>query len=185
MTACQVNYTLCRLMSPDLPLSLDTERLARKGETIAGQYEVQDLQRLEGLLYDDTGVVRFNLEFTHDNDDNRSYIVGNIQANVNIICQRCLGSMPYNVDSRIYLGIVMKDANLSCLPDDCEPLVTENEPVSLRALIEDELILALPISALHAEDRCNATDIMADLKSSRNSTKPFAELKTLIRNSRK
>ena len=161
-------------MSPDLPLSLDTERLARKGETIAGQYEVQDLQRLEGLLYDDTGVVRFNLEFTHDNDDNCSYI-----------CQRCLGSMPYNVDSRIYLGIVMKDANLSCLPDDCEPLVTENESVSLRTLIEDELILALPISAMHAEDRCNATDIMADLKSSRNSTKPFAELKTLIRNSRK
>lgn len=171
-------------MSPDLPLSLDTERLARKGETIAGQYAIQDLQRLEGLLHDKSGEVRFNLEFTHDEDDHRSYIVGTIQANVNLVCQRCLGSMPYNVDSRVYLGIVLKDADLSCLPDDCEPLVTDNDPVSLRALIEDELILALPISAMHAENMCEAADIMADLKGS-DRTKPFADLKTLIRNSGK
>lgn len=171
-------------MSPDLPLSLDPECLARKGETVAGQYAIQDLHRLEGLLHDTAGVVRFNLEFSHDSDYNRTFITGNIQANVNVICQRCLGSMPYNVDSHVSLCTAMTDTELSCLPDDCEPLVTDDEPVVLQALIEDELILALPISAMHAENRCEATDIMAELESDTR-TKPFADLKTLIHNSRK
>lgn len=140
-------------------------------------------------MHDSTGVVRFMLEFSHDSEDDRTFITGNIQAKVQLICQRCLGSMPYYVDSHVSLCTVMKDTELSCLPDDCEPLVTEDGPVDLQALIEDELILALPISAMHAENRCEATDIMAELENdtmeSDNRAKPFADLKTLIRNSQK
>ena len=175
---------LCRLMSPDLPLTIEPKHLARKGETVAGQYAIQDMQRLGGLLHDQSGQVTFRLIFTHDDEKNITYIRGNIQAELNVVCQRCLGCMPYTVDNPVYLGIIGNQIAENELPDGCEPLNAVDEPVNLASLIEDEVILALPISAMHDENKCKATELLTEINSTKR-TSPFAVLKTLAEKSGK
>jgi uncharacterized protein len=172
--------TLCRLMSPDLPLRIEPKRLARTGETIAGQYAIQDMQRLGGLLYDNSGTVIFRLEFNFESKQNIPYIKGNIEAQVNIPCQRCLGGMEFKINNPVYLGIVSNQADYSILPDACEPLQLEAESIALQGLIEDELILALPISSMHKAEECKSTELLNEINDKSRSS-PFAALDKLNR----
>ena len=174
---------LCRLMSSDLPLTIEPKRLARKGATIAGQYAITDMQRLGGLLHDQSGQVTFNLDFTHDDDNNVSYIMGNVHVVLNIVCQRCLGLMNFTVDNPVYLGVIGNQEQAQNLPDECEPLLAGDKPIELSTLIEDEIILALPIAAMHDEEKCEATKLTNMNIAGKES--PFAILKTLTEKSRK
>ena len=171
-------------MSPDLPLTIEPKRLARKGETIAGQYAIHDMQRLGGLLHDQSGQIIFRLEFTHDTDQKISYIMGSIQANLNIICQRCLGSMELLIDNRVYLGVIFDQADAYQLPDECEPLITGEESINLSSLIEDEVILALPIAAMHKDNECKATELLTEINDTKKDS-PFSVLKSLAEKSGK
>ncbi len=172
--------TLCRLMSPDLPLTIEPKRLARNSETIAGQYAIHDMQRLGGLLHDQTGQVIFRLEFTHDEKQNIPFIRGEIKAQVNIQCQRCLGGMELKINNPVYLGIVADRAESLALPDGCEPLQIGEESISLQGMIEDELILALPISAMHNANVCKATELINEINN-KTGNSPFAALDKLTR----
>ena len=174
--------TLCRLMSPDLPLTIEPKRLARNGEIIAGQYAIHDMQRLGGLLYDQTGQVIFRLEFTYDKKQKIPFIRGEINARVNIQCQRCLAGMELKINNPVYLGIVTDRAETLALPDECEPLQIEEESISLLGMIEDELILALPISAMHSANVCDATELINEINN-KTGNSPFAALDKLTRKS--
>jgi len=174
--------TLCRLMSPDLPLTIEPKRLARNGEIIAGQYAIHDMQRLGGLLHDQAGLVIFRLEFTYDEKQNIPFIKGEIKAQVNIQCQRCLGGMEFKVNNPVYLGIVTDRAASLSLPEECEPLQIEEETVILHDIIEDELILALPISAMHNTNVCKATELINEINN-KTGNSPFAALNKLTRKS--
>jgi uncharacterized protein len=167
-------------MSPDLPLRIEPKRLARTGGTIAGQYAIHDMQRLGGLLYDDSGTVIFRLEFTFDQEQHLSLIRGRIEAQVIIPCQRCLGGMEFRINNPVYLGVISTRAEIPALPEECEPLQLEEESIALQGLIEDELILALPISAMHNAEECRATDLLNRIND-RSGSNPFAVLDKLNR----
>ena len=174
--------TLCRLMSPDLPLTIEPKRLARNGEVIAGQYAIHDMQRLGGLLLDQAGLVIFRLEFIYDDKQNIPFISGEIKAQVKIQCQRCLGGMELKINNPVYLGIVADCAESIALPDGCEPLQTGEASLSLQGMIEDELILALPISAMHNANVCKATELINEINN-KTGDSPFAALDKLTRKS--
>ena len=176
LTVWQVIAKLCRLMFSDLSLTIEPKRLARNGETISGQYAIHDMQRLCKLLHDHSGHALFSLVFTHDGEQRRFFITGDIKARLVVVCQRCLGGMEFGINSRVYLGIVDDMSEAARLPESCEPLLADPEPVSLLGLIEDELILSLPISARHDTRECMAEEINA-ISGVRNN--PFAVLQKL------
>ena len=172
--------TLCRLMSPDLPLRIEPKRLARIGETIAGEYAIHAMQRLVELLQDSTGKVIFRLEFIFDEGQNIPLIRGNIKARVNIPCQRCLSGMEFKINNPVFLGITTSVGDSVSLLDDCELLQLDEDSIPLQDLIEDELILALPISAMHKAHECKATELIDKIKD-KNRSSPFAALDKLNR----
>ncbi|KPJ94933.1 MAG: hypothetical protein AMJ53_04110, partial [Gammaproteobacteria bacterium SG8_11] len=49
------------------------------------------------------------------------------------------------------LGVVASLAEARNLPENYEPLVADHGPLSLAELVEDEILLALPAIAMHAE----------------------------------
>jgi uncharacterized protein len=60
--------------------------------------------------------------------------------------------MQYEVDSKLLLALVKLESKIEYLAEHYEPWLIENdEPVKLSELIEDELILALPIIPKHTE----------------------------------
>jgi uncharacterized protein len=80
--------------------------------------------------------------------------LGQIRATLEVVCQRCLEPMPVEVKSEVRLGIVRRESEAVALPPEYEPLQVDGERISLLSVVEDELILALPVAPLHPPGRC-------------------------------
>ena len=98
-----------------------------------------------------------------------------------LTCQRTLEvfGLPVHVDAK--LGLITREADEAALPSDYEPLLTTDGQINPAEVIEDELILALPVVPLKpgAEDASSAwagTDKMPDDDGEEN---PFAALKKM------
>jgi uncharacterized protein len=79
-----------------------------------------------------------------------------ISGEVGLACQRCLGSMPYAVEVERTLYLARNEAELErldALPDS--DAIQAGERLSLVELVEDEVLLSLPLAPMHAEGECS------------------------------
>ena len=110
-----------------------------------GSIPVAALERLCGALADSEGEVRFRLDFGRD-ELGTDYVDVHAQAPLMMICQRTLEPfvLPVTVDNR--LGLIRRERDEAGLPPGCEPLlVAEDGRLHPADVIEDELLLALPL----------------------------------------
>jgi len=78
-----------------------------------------------------------------------------VSGDVQLTCQRCLGSMPYQVEVERTLYLARNEAEmerLDALPDS--DAIQAGEILSLVDLVEDEVLLSLPLATMHAEGEC-------------------------------
>jgi len=105
-----------------------------------------------------------------------------VRVDLGLVCQRCLTAVPFCVDSQFRLRIVSADDRraLQRITPGFEPFVAaEGEAMSLSDVVEDELLLALPMAPMHAEGMCNIPDKYASGGSPQEERKnPFAVLAT-------
>ena len=105
-------------------------------------------------------------------------IVGELQAEVQMICRRCLKPVTVLLESSIRWGLVFSESEMQDLDKDLDPVLVEEGQIPLRQAIEDELVLLLPIMPTH--ESCNS-DWISDTESvdiSENKS-PFAVLAAL------
>ena len=172
-------------MKPTIPVHLNFAQKAKIGFEIQGKWPIKQLKRLGESLLSDAGDLEVELRF--DRDGPIPYIVGNIKAKLELKCQRCMQSMHYPIDSSFKLGMVQNDAQLEKLPDEYEPYLLEEENNHLPDMLEDELLLALPIVAMHDFD---CSDYLNEQESDQEEKveepeadkkeNPFAVLKDLL-----
>jgi uncharacterized protein len=108
---------------------------------------------LTPLLASSEGAAAFVLRFGRD-EQHRPVIVGSVEANLSLICQRCLQPMDLPVRAEIGLGAVRGLEEAAALPESLDPLLVDDDSVRLRDIVEDELIMAVPAIARHEEDEC-------------------------------
>src|SRR5690606_1403033 len=70
------------------------------------------------------------------------------------ICQRCLEQVMLSLDAECDVGFVTSDEAAKNLPRHYEPVIVDEEALDLHALIEDELLLALPAVPMHPLETC-------------------------------
>ncbi len=128
-------------------------RLARAGSSLDGEVALSRMARLAPLLQSVEGTARFELRFNLD-EASRPVASGQITATLEVICQRCLEPMRVEIESEIRLGLVRCGSEAVALPREYEPLQVDGDRISLVSVIEDELILALPVAPLHPPGRC-------------------------------
>jgi uncharacterized protein len=78
-----------------------------------------------------------------------------VSGEVETTCQRCLGSMPYQVGVERTLYLARNEAEMERL--DALPgsdAIQAGESLSLVELVEDEVLLSLPVGVMHAEGEC-------------------------------
>ena len=102
------------------------------------------------------GVCQVRLAFSKDSQ-RRRIVQGSLEAEVELQCQRCLGGMMASVSSSFELGVVSSDERARQLPSELEPFIAGEDSADLWALVEDELLLALPAYPLHEREDCPAT----------------------------
>jgi len=141
-------------MSPEpLPTSLDVRKAAARGSVVSGAVELAKLPRLLDVLASGEGEIEAQCSFSRD-EESRSLVTVEGSAKLVITCQRCLEPMPLAIASENTLAIVGSDEAASQLPAPLDPWIVEEEQGALWSLVEDELILEIPVVAYHDTDDC-------------------------------
>ncbi len=127
-----------------LPVTVDAARMVAERRLFAGSLPIAGMTRLLPSLADDRGEARFELEFGQGELGDPELHV-HVRAAVDLQCQRTLETfeLPLEVDTQ--LGLIDNEQQEAGLPEGVEPLLLDNGTLQLAAVIEDELLLALPL----------------------------------------
>lgn len=110
-----------------------------------GRLPLAAMARLSDLLADTEGEARFSLEFGQDVLQ-VPYAEMHIDAELPLLCQRTLQRFLQPVELRQRLGLIRDEADEPALPPGYEALlVAEDGYLRPAELVEDELILAVPL----------------------------------------
>jgi uncharacterized protein len=130
----------------------DLDRLADRGISLKGELELKALPRLNDILHADRGNVSADLRF----QKRGGWLTVELEyaATVELTCQRCLEEFAYPVGARVEMALVESETGES-VPAGCEALVVEQGRLRPADVVEDELIMALPLVPRHARsDDC-------------------------------
>lgn len=168
-----------RLMSKRqerLPVEIDPFRLAEARRLLEGEIPLTQMKRLLPLLASDSGSIHVSLEFGIDSMDVVN-LVGKVQADLALVCQRCLEPMEWPLQLSLALAFLRPNEDEAGIPGPYEPYVVDTLPVRLADMIEDELILALPSIPRHELAQCPAGEWIQD-------DEPAAEKSATVENQR-
>lgn len=136
-----------------LPSKVDPFRFADNATCLHGFLYIKDMQRLCENLQSDKGSVEVSLQFDID-EFKIPFLKGNLESQLNLQCQRCLEVFDYKVIDDFTLGIVRTEEQANILPAHYDPLIIQGSELFIRDVIEDELIISLPIVAMHEPQDC-------------------------------
>ena len=137
------------------PAVIDALEFARTAQELSGSVPVSTLQRLDDILHDTTGSVSYEVRGRQD-ERKRPLLALAVTGELHLQCQRCLGLLEYPLDVANTLVVVPRGAAPEDdLEDPDAPDVLEAEPeLDVVALIEDEILLSLPLAPRHPEGVC-------------------------------
>lgn len=141
------------MQTQPLPRQVDARKLAAAGAEIRASEKVSEFPRFVAGLLSDLGEVAVELHF-HVDRQGLHRLDGRVLADVSVTCQRCMQPMPLTLDSAFHIGLVWGESQLQTLPRDLESVVLDSESLDVLPLVEDELIVAMPIVAFHDEADC-------------------------------
>lgn len=149
-----------------------------EGRSVAGELPVAALGRLCASLAAPVDAP-VSVELAAGvGDDGRPMLTGRARVMLATQCDRCLEPMPLPLDVPIRLALVRSEAEAAHLPDTLEPLLIDGEWLDIATLIEDELLLVMPMFSMHAAGECVSQTVQATAGAPR---KPFAALASLRR----
>ncbi len=169
-------------MSVTLPESVDAWRMVSARRSFAGELPIASMPRLRDALAGKEGVARYELDFGRD-EYGTAYLDVRVQAPLTLLCQRSLEPfvMPVTVDGR--LGLIKAEREEAALPPGVEPvLVSEDGQLNPSEVIEDELLLVLPLVPVNPDSRLPEELTGADTEQDSGSERaenPFAVLREL------
>ncbi|MCF5746230.1 YceD family protein [Pseudomonas tremae] len=141
------------MLNDPIPSHVDPRKLSDRGTTLQGEVLLGDLKRLCDPLADTVGTVQ--AKFIFDRDERRSVVIhSSIDVPVKMVCQRCLELVTLPIHSECSYVVVKEGANTQSLSKGYDVLELGEDPLDLLALIEEELLLALPIVPAHHPEEC-------------------------------
>ncbi len=163
-----------------LPRILDPRRLAKQGMTLAGQVAVAHCERLQDAVLEVSEPIDVSLTFEIA-EQGRKVVRGKAATTVMIPCQRCLEPIASVVSAVIQLGIVWTEEEAKSLSKDLDPWIVDGEEADISAMVEDELLLALPFVTYHPEGQCHAhmPSVMGEDTNEIGKKNPFSILEQL------
>lgn len=141
-------------MSGRLPIFINPVMYARRGLQIKGSLRLADMERLAERILDPKEDVEVQAEFGIL--DGRGYMKGRVTGTLYVECQRCLQPLRMDIAHEFKLGMIESEAEIPLLREDEEPLITSGDEMALADIIEDELLLLLPMVPAHPAGECVA-----------------------------
>ncbi len=181
-------YKIHAPVSRTLPAQIKPFSLAEQGACIEGTMSFKQMHRLRESLKGQQGEVQVVLRFDRG-ASGVSTVVGEVRTRVELQCQRCLEPMTKMIAHRIELALARSEAEAHRLQSAHEVLELAGDAIGTKDLVEDELLLAIPLVPSHEEsDACDATmlkklnddaDVTMKDATRQSPQNPFAVLKGL------
>lgn len=144
-----------------IPEHIDPYRYAEQQLRLDGVVKYADMHRLTSNVLNNDGTVAVHLQFGVD-EQGITYLKGQLKTQLTLQCQRCMEPFIYEIMSDFVLGLVSTLDEANALPELYEPALATEGSLALRELIEDEIILNLPIIPRHEPDECKVKLPLAD-----------------------
>lgn len=138
-----------------IPISVDPIKSAQKRLTYDGLVPSANMQRLGEAVINTPQDIEVSLRF--DVDEQRiSYFAGHAEATVDVLCQRCNKPMTLQLKSDFQYAPLTKRLQEDEVPQAYEAIeLNDLGEVMLHDVVEDELLLTLPIVTMHAPEECD------------------------------
>ena len=155
--------------------AIDGLEFAKTGSKLQGALPVAGFLRLRDALCTNKGAVQYELLGVPE-EQGRPALKLKVAGELQFVCQRCLGALEFPLHIDVSLQLATTQAEL-----DAEPLTAEGperivagREMPVRDLVEDELLLAIPLVLRH--DRCadGGPQVLNEKRS------PFAGLRGLV-----
>lgn len=138
-------------MSDALPAVIDPLRLADEGARLCGELKLQGMPRLAELCADSQGTASIDWQFERGTQGLR-HMHGPVRVTLRVICQRCL--QPFTLTISADTRLVVLNPGETGANDEAD--VLEAGPWPLSELVENELLLAMPMIPMHPPGECPA-----------------------------
>jgi uncharacterized protein len=159
---------------------IDAFEFCRHKQQAQGGIPVAELGRLAQETVDRSGTIAWTLSGDIDKLGHAQLSLA-VSGAVNLICQRCLTALNFEIDSKSLLVLAKDEAQadaIEALFDDDEiDVIVGAAAFDVINLIEDEALLALPVAPKH--DVCPDQGVAAAESEGAERASPFAVLKKL------
>lgn len=135
-------------------MRIDSLKFSRERQSARGSLPLARLERLQDTLFSRSAAEAVTYEVSGGMDENgRPVLHLAVSGQLQLQCQRCLGALSHELAILTTLRQVAEeslDAEMSDDPDEPDCIAASQE-LDLAALIEDEILLALPAFPRHDE----------------------------------
>lgn len=130
-----------------IPRRVEPRKFAHHEVNLAGTVPVTELKRLAEACIAVTAVsadLAFRVE-----DPREKVVKGQVKADLQVQCQRCLEPADLHLVSDVNLAIVWSQDTARQIPEHLEPWIVEEDEADLYSMLEEEVLLAMPYVVYH------------------------------------
>jgi uncharacterized protein len=154
---------------------LDIGPLADEGAEVDFSIPLKEFPRVLPLLAAPDGTARGRVNFAREGRLVVAQVT--VKAEVALLCQRCLSPLNWTVDSTGRAALVATAAEAERVPEALETVLAPEHRISIQDLVEEELLLALPLVPRHENDECAG----GSAGTSDETHRPFGQLSELLK----
>ena len=153
---------------------IDGLEFARTGAKLQGAWPVAVFARLRDALHTDEGTLRYEL-LGMPQLRGRPALRLKVGGSLQLVCQRCLGAheFPLHIDVTLQLAATQAEVDAEPLETEGPEQIVAGREMQVRVLVEDEVLLAIPLAPRH--ERCEGRE----LRPASEDKSPFAVLRGL------
>ena len=154
---------------------IDGLEFARAAARLQGAWPVAEFLRLHDALRSTAGTLHYELRGVPE-ERGRPVLRLKVDGALQLTCQRCLGALEFPLRFEVALRLAATQEEMDAEPLDAEgpESIVAGKDMRVQGLVEDEVLLAMPIAPRHETCAGNLADA-----ESRKQT-PFAGLRGLI-----
>jgi len=141
-----------------IPKHVGATRAIATRQRFVGSVPLAQLTRVAAQLADTTGSLDVDLEAGKD-AAGLAWLRGGIKGALSLTCQRGLHPFPWTCEVATQLRLVASESEEERAMKEAEAYLVEDDQLPLREIVEDEVLLALPMMP-----RCDDPDCLKRLK---------------------
>ena len=165
-----------------LPQQVTVRKLVESGAKLSGFVIDARLPRVVDAVQQISAKIKADLHFGM-NESNKMIIGVDIHGAVDLTCQRCLDPVTVPLKIATTLTVVAHDEEARNYIRSHEPIVLDDGLLNIDQMLEEEILLSLPVVALHPKVSADETSLVEhegiERRAARGLGSPFAVLKTL------